>query len=276
MARVLITGCSSGFGFEAAKVFQSRGDEVFAGVRSLDGPSVIELRSAGATPVMVDVTDEVSVERGVAHVLAGGSVDALINNAGIVLRASIEDSSDAQTRRVFETNVFGPLRMIKAVLPSMRAKGAGVIVNISSAAGIAPLPGDGVYSASKFALWGLSESLHHEVKPFGVRVRLVEPGNFPTTEIMTKALASGRSFGSPYQSQLDAFNAALDAMRPGAPQDPMMVVEAMWAAVHDPASPFQQPVGADAQAVAAARRPLSFEDFEVLLQQAIGVSARAR
>jgi NAD(P)-dependent dehydrogenase (short-subunit alcohol dehydrogenase family) len=272
VARVLITGCSSGFGFDAAKTFQSRGDEVFAGLRSLEGSAVEDLRAAGATPVLIDVTDDISVERGVAQVLAGGAVDALVNNAGIVLRASVEESSDVLAHRVFETNFFGSLRMIRAVLPAMRARGAGVIVNISSAAGIAPLPGDGIYSATKFALWGLSEALHHETRQFDIRVRMVEPGNFPTTDIMAKALASARSFGSPYQPHLDAFATALSALRPAVSPDARLVVEAIWRAIHDPTTPFQQPVGADAEAVANARRALSFEGFEGLLHHALGWS----
>jgi len=273
VARILITGCSSGFGFEAAKTFSSRGDQVFAGVRDLGGASIAALRAAGATPVVIDVADDVSVERGVAQVLASGPLDAVVNNAGIVLHAAVEDTSDAQAHRLFETNVFGPLRMIRAVLPSMRAEKRGAIVNISSAAGVVAMPGEGLYSATKFALTAISEALYHETKPFGIRVRVIEPGVFPTTEIINKALRSARGFGSPYQVHLEAFTAAVGSFQvAGETPDPGLVVEAVWRAAHEAETPFYQPVGADAQAVTAARRAMPFEDFEAALRQAIGWS----
>ncbi len=272
MSRVLITGCSSGFGFEAAKAFRGRGDDVFATVRDLQIESVAELRALGVTPVVLDVSDDVAVEQGVARVLAGGPLDALVNNAGIYLQATVEETSDAQAYRMFETNVLGPLRMIRAVLPSMRARKKGVIVNISSTAGIAAFPRLGLYAASKFALTALSEALYLETKPFGIRVRLVEPGNFPTTDIFRKALGSARDFGSPYEAHVGAFWSALSSFQGAAPApDVSPVIEAMWRAVHDPASPFQQPVGAEAQALADARRGQSFETIERIVYQTIGL-----
>jgi NAD(P)-dependent dehydrogenase (short-subunit alcohol dehydrogenase family) len=274
MARVLITGCSSGFGFEAAKTFRARGDEVFAGVRDLSGRTVGVLRELGVTPVVIDVTDDVAVERGVTQVLAAGPLDALVNNAAIFLHATIEETSDAQAYRMFETNFFGPLRMSRAVLPSMRARRQGVIVNVSSVAGFLALPGDGIYAATKFALVGMSEALYHETKPFGVRVRVVEPGAFPTTEILRKALGSARHFGSPYQAHMDAFASAMSSFQKAAPApDGNLVIEAIWRAVHEPETPFQQPVGADAQAVAAARRAQPFEAIEAMIQQTLGLGA---
>ncbi|WP_437523750.1 SDR family oxidoreductase [Sorangium sp. So ce726] len=274
MARVLITGCSSGFGFEAAKTFRARGDEVFAGVRDLSARTVGELRELGVTPVVIDVTDDVAVERGVTQALAAGPLDALVNNAAIFLRATVEETSDAQAYRLFETNFFGPLRMIRAVLPSMRARRQGVIVNVSSAAGFIALPGDGIYAATKFALVGMSEALYHETKPFGVRVRVVEPGAFPTTEIFRKALGSARHFGSPYQAHMDAFASAMSSFREAAPApDERLVVEAIWRAAHEPETPFQQPVGADAQAAAAARRAQPFEAIEAMIQQTLGLGS---
>lgn len=277
MSRVLITGTSSGFGFEAVKTFRSRGDEVFAGVRDLGGRSVDELRAVGATPVLIDVGDDVAVERGVAQVLADGPLDTLVNNAGIYLRATVEETSDAQAYRMFETNVFGPLRMVRAVLPSMRARKQGVIVNISSTAGIAAFPKLGIYSATKFALVGLSEALYHETRPFGIRVRVVEPGNFPTTEIIQKALGSARHFGSPYQPHVDAFWSALGSFQEAAPApDADLVVEAIWRAVHEPETSFQQPVGTEAQTLADARRARSFESLETMLHQAIGLTSASQ
>jgi NAD(P)-dependent dehydrogenase (short-subunit alcohol dehydrogenase family) len=270
MARILITGCSSGFGLAMATDFAKRGDVVFAGLRNDVGTAAQILREAGAIPVAIDVLDPISVERGGATVLAEGPLDALVNNAGILLKASVEDTSDAQAHRMFETNFFGALRMTQAVLPSMRQRQSGVIVNISSLSGMAAMPSEGIYAATKFALVALSEALRHEVKPFGVRVCLVEPGSFPTTHIADNALTSARHFGSPYQEHVDGFWEAVRGLQSAAPApDPNLVTAAVRRAIHDPKTPFQQPVGTDAETVAAARRAQPFEGFESMLYQSL-------
>src|ERR1051326_7762865 len=167
----LITGCSSGIGRALASVMASRGARVVATARDLG--SIADLDLMGMKTVRLDVTDSASVE---AALKAAGPVDVLVNNAGYGLEGAIEEVSDDELREQYATNVFGPWRLCRAVLPGMRQRGRGAIVNISSAGGRAPFPGLGAYRSSKFALEGWSWTLHFEVARFGIRVLIVEPG----------------------------------------------------------------------------------------------------
>src|SRR6185295_15570580 len=123
-----------------------------------------------------DVVEPASIRSAVDEVLAAGPVDVLVNNAGIECRSSIEDADDRDVLRQFDTNVFGLLRVTRAVLPAMRARRRGTIVNVSSIAGLVSRPYGGLYSATKHAIEAISEALHFEVQPFGIRVVLIEPG----------------------------------------------------------------------------------------------------
>ena len=184
MATILVTECSSGFGLLTAVAFARRGDHVFAGVR--DPGSAAELHSRIALEglpidvVPLDVTDAASVETCVTRVIdLDDTIDVLVNNAAVVFLASIEDSDDTRSRTLMETNFFGPLRLSRAVLPHMRARGRGRIVKVSSLAakGIAFC---GVYAASKAALEALTTALALEVTPTGIGVTIIEPGSFHT------------------------------------------------------------------------------------------------
>lgn len=167
---VLVTGASSGIGQACAEMLAARGYLVY-------GAS----RRPPADGIAMDVRDDTSVRRAVDHVLAReGRVDILVNNAGIAIAGAVEDTSIDEAQEQFEVNFFGVLRMCRAVLPAMRAQRAGYIVNIGSIAGLVAVPYQGLYSASKFALEGLSESLRMEVGRFGVRVVLIEPGDHRT------------------------------------------------------------------------------------------------
>ncbi|WP_158896327.1 MULTISPECIES: oxidoreductase [unclassified Pseudomonas] len=169
---VLITGVSSGIGRTTAMRLAARGCQVFGTVRSQQGAQAIP----GVELVDMDVRDEDSVRRGVAVIIArAGRIDVLINNAGGSLLGALEETSIDEARSLFDTNVFGLLRTIQAVLPHMRAQGAGRIVNVSSVLGFLPAPYMALYAASKHAVEGLSETLDHEVRQFGIRVALVEP-----------------------------------------------------------------------------------------------------
>lgn len=177
-ARVaLVTGATSGVGQCCARRLAARGWRVFgAGRRARDGDLV-----DGVEMLTLDVDDAVSVERGVAEIIArAGRLDAVINNAGFSMRGAVEETPIDDAKALFETNFFGALRVCQAVLPAMRTNGGGHIVNIGSLAGIAGVPFTGLYSASKFALAGLSESMRYETRPFGVHVVMVEPGDFKT------------------------------------------------------------------------------------------------
>jgi NAD(P)-dependent dehydrogenase (short-subunit alcohol dehydrogenase family) len=168
----LVTGASSGIGKAAAQALAAAGFQVVGTSRN----SSRVTPGNGVTYVDLDVTSDESVSAVVKHVIERfGRVDVLINNAGVGTAGAAEESSVAQAQSVFDVNVFGPIRMTKAILPHMRAQGSGRIINISSVLGLVPQPYMSVYVASKHAIEGYSESVDHEVREHGVRVLLVEP-----------------------------------------------------------------------------------------------------
>ncbi len=223
---VLVTGCSTGFGLLTALAFARRGDRVFATMR--DVAKAGELRAAADAEsltvevVPLDVTNDASVRDGVAAVLdAAGTIDVLVNNAGIGGRAAVETYPDELVRAIFETNVFGVLRMLRAVLPAMREQGSGAIVNVSSLAGLVGVPFNSMYSASKHALEAITEALALEVQPFGIRVSLIEPGYYRTNIGENVTAMTELSPDSAYYEQeraaLEAVPAAVE--RGGDPKD---------------------------------------------------------
>ncbi|CAN5166581.1 oxidoreductase [soil metagenome] len=176
-----ITGVGSGLGQALAKAALDAGDTVVGTVRqqaAYDAFSALAPgRSIGA---MLDVTDEAAVGRVIAGVLAKGPIDVLVNNAGYGFVSAVEEATLDEVRQQFEVNVIGPLATIRAVLPSMRARRSGFIVNVTSVSGLVGWPSLGIYSGSKFALEGISETLAQEIADFGLRVLMVEPGGFRT------------------------------------------------------------------------------------------------
>ncbi|HEY8518366.1 MAG TPA: SDR family oxidoreductase [Candidatus Binatia bacterium] len=275
MANVLITGCSSGFGFETALVFARRGDHVFASMRDVAKGSELEriAREEGLRLELValDVCDPASVTGAIARVTEAGPLDVLVNNAGIELRSSIEDASEEEVQRLFDTNVHGVLRTIRAALPGMRARKSGTIVNVSSIAGIVARPYGGLYAASKHALEAISEALHFELQPFGVRVVIIQPGQY-RTRLLENALV-GSSFGpqSPYWERSQRFDTALERLRTnGVGGDAAEVARLIYDAVHDPAPKLRYLAGEDAQLIASTYRQLSFEDYEKAMRDALG------
>ena len=177
-----ITGVSSGFGRSLAEAVLARGDKVLGTVRNTEQIATFEqLAPERAYGVLLDVTDAAAVAQAVEQALVrAGSIDVLVNNAGYGLFGALEEISDAEARQVFDTNFYGTVNMIRAVLPHLRQRGRGHIVNLSSVAGLIGIAGCSFYCASKHAVEGLSESLARELKPFGVHVMLVEPGGFRT------------------------------------------------------------------------------------------------
>jgi NAD(P)-dependent dehydrogenase (short-subunit alcohol dehydrogenase family) len=185
MAVVLITGCSSGIGKYTALEMARRGHRVFASMRNLESARFIRADAHKAQLsleiLQLDVTDPGSVTSAVQEVVKqAGAIDVLVNNAGIGSVGVVEDYTDAEIRYVFETNFFGAVRTTRAVLPAMRAQGSGTIIMVSSISGLRTFPFSSVYSASKFALEAISNGLRYELGPFGIRVVLIEPGNFRT------------------------------------------------------------------------------------------------
>lgn len=169
---VLITGVSSGIGRAAAMKFVQKGCRVFGTVRNTATAQAI----LGVELIEMDIRDEASIERGVQIIIERAQrIDALVNSAGVTLLGAAEETSIAEAQALFDTNLFGILRVTKAVLPQMRKQRSGRIVNVSSVLGFLPAPFMALYSASKHAVEGFSETLDHEVREFGIRVALVEP-----------------------------------------------------------------------------------------------------
>lgn len=208
---ILITGCASGFGQATARHFAQLGWRVYATMRNpAAGESLRQEASANGwklTTPALDVTDDAQVSAVVAQVLAHPEgLDVLVNNAGYFCVGAVEDTSPAELQALFNTNVLGALRLARAVLPAFRAAGQGRIINVSSLAALAVVPFLGAYHASKAALEFLTEALHYEVGPFGIRVSSVLPGPF-ATELVAKQVRVGVSVdaSSPYTANVDHF-----------------------------------------------------------------------
>jgi NAD(P)-dependent dehydrogenase (short-subunit alcohol dehydrogenase family) len=175
----LITGVSGGLGREIARAALARGDVVVGTVRKAEAAAAFE--ALGGHALILDVTDEAAVKAGVAKAEAfTGTIDVLVNNAGYGLVGAVEEASLDEVRAQFETNVLGPLAMLKSVLPAMRARRAGRVINITSVSGLATWAGTGIYCASKWALEGLTQTLAAEVAELGIKVVNVAPGGLRT------------------------------------------------------------------------------------------------
>jgi NAD(P)-dependent dehydrogenase (short-subunit alcohol dehydrogenase family) len=191
---VLVTGVSSGFGHAIGSELHVRGYRVFGTMRKPASSA-----PAGCTPVAMDVDDDASVAAGVENVLQQtGRIDAVVNNAGFGFAGAIEDTTVDEARRQFETNFFGMHRVCRAILPQMRERRSGRIVNISSLGGIVSIPFQAMYCATKFAVEAYTEALRMEVRPFGIQVAMVEPGDFATGFTSNRRLTAASTPHSPY------------------------------------------------------------------------------
>ncbi|WP_420008913.1 SDR family oxidoreductase [Xanthomonas sacchari] len=241
MKTVLITGCSSGFGLETARYFLARDWRVLATMRTprddLFPPSA-QLRV-----LPLDVTDAQSIRAAVA---AAGPIDVLVNNAGFGAPAPFELMDMDTVRALFDTNTFGTMALTQAVLPQMRARGSGVVVNVTSSATYKPLPLIGIYRAAKAAVNAFTESLASEVEPFGVRVRLVLPGSSGETRFRDTARTRLRGMDDAVYGDFMRHTIARMADSTGAGTRMQDVAEAVWRAATDPSAPLYLPAGADA------------------------------
>lgn len=249
---VLITGCSSGFGRLAALHLATLGATVIASMRNLDGgrrPEAVSLkreaRNDRLSVIEIDVTRADQIAAGVraAETIAGGTLDAIVNNAGIAIGGPVEMSDDEAARLMFETNVLGPLRMARAALPAMRARKAGQIFNVSSQLGRLIAPNYGLYSSTKFALEAQSEQLAYELAPHGVEVTIIQPGGYPTLIWKNSAALTDTLLKRADAERTRAYAALVATARrgdPGLATDPMDVPRAI----------------AEIMAMPAGRRPL--------------------
>lgn len=248
MKTVLITGCSSGYGLETARYFLALGWKVIATMRTpRDGlfPPSANLRVIG-----LDVTCTESIARALD---AAGPIDVLVNNAGIGLFGAFEATPMATVREVFDTNTFGVMTMCQAIIPHFRARGAGIIVNVTSSVALAPFPLVAAYTASKTAIEGFTASLRHELDAFGVRVKLVEPGYGPSTRFTANGQermqglipAAYETFAHRVFSSLGGNHAVT--------READVALE-VWRAANDSTGQLRFAAGADAVALAFARQ----------------------
>jgi NAD(P)-dependent dehydrogenase (short-subunit alcohol dehydrogenase family) len=253
MKTVLITGCSSGFGKMTVSLLLKRGHTVIAAVRGgqerLDKIFGDELKTHSASLLPLDLHMEKPETFGQAAQLVnerfGGKLDALINNAGYGLFGSIEDVSEEQLRHQLEVNFFGPALLTRALLPALRAA-RGRVINLSSVAGRFAFPTYAAYNASKFALEGLSEAMHYDLKPHGVQVALIEPGGFKTDFSKRSRVFGAQAFSpsSAYRVRNEKMDRFLSASsdRLG---DPMRVARLIARYVEKKHLPLRRPIGAD-------------------------------
>ncbi len=256
--RVLITGAARGIGMATAQVLAKRGHSVVA--TDISPVSGLE----GIQAHVLDVTSDDSVARCLEAV---GPLDAIVNNAAIFGGGPVEGYPLDRFRQTFETNTLGALRVIQAVLPAWRKRGWGVIVNVSSVNGRVSSPLRAAYSASKFALEALTESLHLEVRHFGIRSVLIEPG----------AIATGTKASQTHQGPADYAGlweqcAGVDnkTTGPSGPPGPEVVALAIARAIEDPKAPLRVPVGQDAEMILGARRSLDDQAFEDAMRKVLG------
>lgn len=268
--RILLTGSNAGFGRLAVLTLARQGHHVIATMRDLSkGDSLkSECETEGLNIEIrhLDVCDPASVESALND---AASIDVLVNNAGFEVQGALELISDELMQRQLDTNVMGPLRTIREVMKSWRPRGSGVIVNVSSVVGQIASPYGGAYAASKFALEGMSEALHYEAGPAGIRVHLIEPGRFSTTSFGSNIVRpDGWESSAHYEAQ-QIFAAALGRLDNGkGPQDPQLVADAIALAATDPSASFRIPVGADAAQLFAAKKATgSFEEFEAVIRE---------
>ena len=241
---VLITGCSSGYGLETARHFHAQGWNVVATMRT--PREDILPRSERLRVLTLDVTRPESIT---AAIEAAGSIDALVNNAGVGLLGAFEATPMTTTREVFETNTFGVMAMTQAVLPRFRAQRSGVVVNVTSSVALAPMPLVAVYTASKMAIEGFTGSLAHELQAFNVRVKLVEPGYAPTTRFAQNTeLRIDELIPEAYASFAQPIFAAF--AQPALVTKESDVAEAVYRAANDVSGQLRFPAGADAVALA--------------------------
>ena len=255
--RVLITGCSTGFGRCASVELTKRGHDVVATARRLEAIDDLDV----AQKLALDVDDDASVAAAVA---AAGEVDALVNNAGWGASGPVEKVPLEAVKRMFETNFFGAVRMVQALVQGMRERRRGVIVNISSVNGRVASPLSGFYAASKFALEGLSETLHYELGHFGIRVAIIEPGY-----VQSSFRDNSSEYGidtEPYDELHKVWSGSDETLVGGERPGPEFVGVAIADAVEGKDTKLRWPVGKDAEMVTQARASMDDASFEAAMR----------
>ena len=258
-----ITGCSTGFGRELAEAVLARGYRAVVTARNINQlADVVDGFEDQALALTLDVTDRDQAEAAVAAAIARfGRIDVLVNNAGIGYFAAIEESDEAEVRRMFEVNVFGLSRMMHLVLPGMRARRSGTIVNVSSIDGIRAFPAVGYYNGTKFAVEGISEALSQEVAPLGIKVLIVEPSGFRTDWAGRSANETKHPIAD-YDATAGRNRGAIRGYSGAQPGDPKRAVAAIIKAVEAKTPPLRLLLGKAALAGARGKIEMLQKDFD--------------
>ena len=259
--RILVTAAGRAIGHATCSALTEAGHEVIATARDVSMLDDLDV----ALRLPLDVTSDTSVAEAMA---AAGRVDGLVNNAALGGSAPIEVYPIDRVRDMFETNVLGALRMVQAVVPGMRERGDGVIVNISSVQGVVTSPLSGAYSASKHALEAISEAMHFELSHFGIRTVTIEPGFIAPGMKATGDIP----YPAIYQPLYDEWNGADTTLNAGGRPGPEIVANAIVAAFADPATPRRVPVGADAEMILSTRAQMDDAQFEATMRAVLGLT----
>ncbi|MFL6523497.1 MAG: SDR family oxidoreductase [Nitrososphaera sp.] len=270
----VVTGSSSGIGLATSLALARNGYLTYATMRNLakrdSFESIADKQHLPIRVVQLDVTDENSIKSAIESILSeAGRIDLLANNAGYVLTGAFEDIGINEIKALYETNVFGVIRVTQAVLPIMRKQGSGRIINISSGAGRIGYPGGSAYVSSKFALEGLSESMAYEIEQFGIRTVLVEPG-FVRTKIGENMAISKKTQdpNSPYSQMMQVMSSNQERMlENGSDADLVASVVVEAATAKEPNLRYL--AGKDVQQMMAAKRSMSDEEFQKMMKQGL-------
>jgi NAD(P)-dependent dehydrogenase (short-subunit alcohol dehydrogenase family) len=265
--RALVTGANSGVGAAVASRLARAGYAVTGTFRNESSLARGEKRSSdqdcSIAFEMLDVRDAGAVDTLAAHLLRDGPIDLLVNNAGVAVRGPMDEADEASIALAYETNVFGPMRLIRALAPAMRAARSGAIVNVSSVSGFIAQPFSGLYASTKFALEGFTESLYWELKPFGIRVALLQLGRFDTPIHGKNALTAGLDDSSGHwQNYRGWWETVEQRLYRGPGGDPALVADTVLQAVETNEPRLRWLVGADAEGAARLHAAGSFEDYE--------------
>ncbi|MDB5977973.1 MAG: family NAD(P)-dependent oxidoreductase [Nevskia sp.] len=267
---VLITGASSGIGKICAEHLHAQGYRVYGTSRR----AAVAPSSDGFRLIAMDVTSEDSVAQAIELILSReGRLDVVFNNAGDGIAGAVEDTSIEEARQQLDTNFFGVLRVCRAALPVMRKQGAGLILNVSSLGGLVGLPFQGLYSASKFAVEGMTEVLRMEVRPFGVRVALIEPGDFRTGFTAQRRKVRAAQGSNAYTARFDKALATMERDENGG-ADPIAVAHLLERLITTRSPRPRYKVGGFFQklSVGPLRKILPQKLFEYLLMSSYGIA----
>jgi NAD(P)-dependent dehydrogenase (short-subunit alcohol dehydrogenase family) len=268
----VVTGGSSGIGYETSLMLARNGFLTYATMRNLNkSENIKSIATKESLPVRItqlDVTDDVSIKNAIQTILSDtGRIDVLVNNAGYVLDGAFEHLSMDEIKAQYETNVFGLISTTQAVLPTMRKRKSGIIVNISSGAGRFGYPGGSAYVSTKFAVEGLSESMAYELEPSGIKVIIIEPGVIRTNIFNSVVVAKkSRDPNSPYTQITQKMASAFEELMKNA-SSPELVAKVVLRAVTDENPNLRYLAGKDVETWMDAKRNMSDEEFYKMMKQ---------